>query len=99
MWSFSTLSQTKNRSVEITFESEPELKALFVVHMPLTTSGLHTTNATELPINEVSPGHYIGYWTIPSNAYAEGARVEVKVQDAFGNKTNELTKGKLFINN
>ncbi len=67
--------------------------------MPLTNVGdKELTNATELPMQEVSPGHYVGYWTVPLGVVADGARVEVKVKDAFGNERRQLADGKLFIN-
>src|SRR5690606_9363097 len=48
------------QTVKIEFDSEPGLKATYVIHMPLTNI---TANATEMPIMEVSDGHYVGYWT------------------------------------
>ncbi|MFC5603785.1 S8 family serine peptidase [Sporosarcina koreensis] len=87
------------KSVKFEFDSEPGLKATYVIHMPLTNLGdKEVTNATELPMQEVSPGHYVGYWTVPLGVTADGARVEVKVVDAFGNERRKLADGKLFIN-
>lgn len=88
----------EGESVKIDFTSEPGLRATFIVHMPLTNSGSKLTNATELPMMETTNGQYVGYWTIPKNAYAEGAVIEVIVKDAFGNVTREQAGGKLFIN-
>jgi len=84
-------------TVKIEFNSEPGLRATFVIHMPLTNL-VTLSNATELPMMEVSPGHYVGYYTATKDMKAEGARVEVKVQDAYGNETRQLAEGKLFIN-
>ena len=84
-------------SVMIEFDSEPGARATFVVHMPLTNTGIHQ-NATELPMMEMEDGRYVGYWTAPANAYAEGAVIEVIVKDAYGNETREQADGKLFIN-
>lgn len=82
-------------SVAIEFESEPGLDAVFSVHMPLTsTSGV--MNATELPFMEVEEGHYVGYWTA-TDINVEGAVLEVRATDAFGNETHEEAEGKLFI--
>ncbi|MBP2076442.1 S8 family peptidase [Oceanobacillus polygoni] len=82
-------------SVKFEFDSEPGLKATYFIHMPLTNT---TANATELPMMETSEGHYEGYWTATSSVVAEGAVIEVKVVDAFGNETREQADGKLFIN-
>jgi bacillopeptidase F len=87
-------------SVMIQFESEPGLRASYVVHMPLTNLGLTAIpqNATELPMMETSPGTYVGYYTATSNVEADGAVVEVKVRDSFGNETRKQAEGKLYIN-
>jgi bacillopeptidase F len=82
-------------SVKFEFDSEPGLRATFVIHMPLTNN---PANATELPMMETEEGHYVGYWTAPSNSYAEGAVIEVKVRDSYGNETREQADGKVFIN-
>ncbi|WP_205317705.1 S8 family serine peptidase [Oceanobacillus zhaokaii] len=82
-------------TVKIEFDSEADLKATFVIHMPLTNT---VQNATELPMMETADGHYVGYWTATSNAHAKGAVIEVKAVDSFGNETRAQAKGKLFIN-
>jgi len=82
-------------SVKFEFDSEPGLKATYFIHMPLTNT---TQNATELPMMETEDGHYVGYWTATSSVVAEGAVIEVKVVDAYGNETREQTEGNLFIN-
>ncbi|MCS1350640.1 S8 family serine peptidase [Mechercharimyces sp. CAU 1602] len=91
----------------VQFESEPGLKADFVIQAPLINPML-TKRApgvmmmpdlpTSFPIMETSPGHYVGYWTATSNLIAAGARVEVSAEDAFGNETEALADGKLYIN-
>lgn len=86
------------QSVLIEFESEAELDAHFVVHMPLTDIGIRITNATKLPMMETMEGKYVGYWTVPSNVYAKGAVIEVIAKDRFGNEARERADGKLFIN-
>lgn len=83
------------QSVKFEFDSEPGLKASFFMHMPLTNT---THDATELPMMEIAPGHYVGYWTAPAGLTANGARLEVKAADDFGNITRELANGKIFIN-
>lgn len=83
------------QTVLIEFDSEPGLQARFVVHMPLTN--IQTSNATELPMMEISEGHYVGYWTIPSNVYFEGAVIEVKAIDSFGNESRALAEGKIYL--
>jgi bacillopeptidase F len=47
---------------------------------------------------EMSEGHYVGYWTVPRGAYAEGAGIEVIVRDSFGNEGRERAEGKLYLN-
>lgn len=88
------------KSVKFEFDSAPGLTANYIIHMPLTNvdGGNDVTNATELPMSEVSPGHYVGYWTVPLGVVADGARVEVKVTDNFGNAGRKIADGKLFIN-
>lgn len=83
-------------SVKIEFNSEEDLDATFVIHMPLTNASVQ--NATELPLRETSPGHYEGYYTATSNMKADGARIEVIARDGFGNETRSVADGKLFIN-
>lgn len=85
-------------SVKITFDSEPGLKASFTIHMPLTSGIQLSNNATELPMMETADGHYVGYWTVPSNLVADGAIIEVKVTDRFGNKATAKAEGLLRIN-
>lgn len=85
-------------SVKIEFDSEPGLKATFVIHMPLTNPFIFLSNPTELPLMETSAGHYEGYWTASQKAYAEGAVIEVRVLDDYGNQTYSRTDGRLFIN-
>ncbi|WP_090870001.1 S8 family peptidase [Oceanobacillus limi] len=92
-------------SVQIEFESEEGLRATFAIHMPLTNLGvsnnpsaLPMANPTELPMMDMGDGRYVGYWTVPSNLIADGARIEVKVVDEFGNETRQFADGKLFIN-
>ncbi|WP_461183396.1 hypothetical protein [Virgibacillus kimchii] len=86
------------QSVMIEFESDPGLRTSFVVHMPLTDFGMGIMNATELPMMETTPGNYVGYWTVPRNAYADGAVIEVIAKDSFGNESRKQAEGKLFIN-
>jgi bacillopeptidase F len=87
----------KGESVKVEFTSEEDLDATFVIHMPLTSNSL-TMNATELPMREVSPGNYVGYYTATKDVVADGAIIEVKAVDAYGNETRKTAEGKLFIN-
>ncbi|UJL48272.1 S8 family serine peptidase [Virgibacillus sp. NKC19-16] len=84
-------------SVNIEFDSEPGQRATFFIHMPLTNERSSVANATELPMMETSEGHYEGWWT-GTNIEAEGAVIEVKIVDDFGNETRQQAEGKLFIN-
>ncbi len=87
----------KGESVKIEFTSEANLDATFAIHMPL-TSNSQTTNATELPMSEVLPGYYVGYYTATKDVVADGAIVEVKAVDSYGNETRKTADGKLIIN-
>ncbi len=84
-------------TVKIEFDSEPGLDADFSILLPLTNIK-PVDNANELPMREVSPGHYVGYYTATKNVVAPGAVVEVKIYDDFGNVTTERAAGKLYIN-
>ncbi|MBY7143954.1 S8 family serine peptidase [Virgibacillus sp. NKC19-3] len=84
-------------SVHIEFDSEPGQRATFFIHMPLTNERNSVANATELPMMETSEGHYEGWWT-GTNIEAEGAVIEVKIVDDFGNETRQQAEGNLFIN-
>ncbi|MCF6409257.1 S8 family serine peptidase [Pseudalkalibacillus salsuginis] len=85
------------QSVMIEFDSEQGLEARFRIHMPLTNMGM-VQNANELPMMETTPGHYVGYYTATSNVVADGAVVEVVARDDYGNETEEIAEGKLYIN-
>ncbi|WP_282570723.1 S8 family peptidase [Sporosarcina sp. NCCP-2222] len=89
---------TTGKTVKFEFDSEPGLAATFMIHMPLTDVGSDISNATELPMREVTPGHYVGYWTAPLGVIAKGGQIEVKVVDSFGNETRQTAKGKIFVN-
>lgn len=84
-------------SVKIEFDSVPGQRAVFMIHMPLTSYSL-LSNQTELPLMEMSDGHYVGYWTASKQAVAEGAVIEVKVTDDYGNQAYKKANGKLYIN-
>ncbi|WP_242057406.1 S8 family peptidase [Pseudalkalibacillus hwajinpoensis] len=85
-------------SVKIEFDSAPGIKATFSIRMPLVNPTMMPSSMTEFPMMEVSEGHYVGYWTATSNVVAEGAEIEVKVKDSFGNETRKTAEGLLNIN-
>ncbi|KXZ14861.1 peptidase S8 [Bacillus nakamurai] len=85
-------------SVKIAFSSGKKLDAAFVIRLPLTNARASTQNATELPLREISPGRYEGYWTATSSIKANGAKIDVIVRDDYGNETRQTAKGKLYIN-
>lgn len=90
-------------TVLIEFDSEEGLQASFAIHAPLTNlSGdliaSSIKNVNDLPMTEVSPGHYVAYFTVPANLVALGAQVEVKAVDDHGHETRQMAAGKLFIN-
>ncbi|MFZ7946334.1 S8 family serine peptidase [Neobacillus sp. 19] len=89
----------KGESVKIEFTSEPGLKTSFSIHMPLTQmNSTLAANATELPMMEVSPGNYVGYYTATKDMVADGAVIEVKAVDSFNNESRQTADGKLYIN-
>lgn len=47
---------------------------------------------------EMEDGHYVGYWTAPLDWTAEAAQIRVIAKDDYGNKTEKLADGKLYIN-
>ncbi|MEC1678694.1 S8 family serine peptidase [Bacillus mojavensis] len=85
-------------SVKIAFSSTKGADATFVIRLPLTNARANVQNATELPLREISPGRYEGYWTATSSIKANGAKVEVIVRDNYGNETRKTANGKLYIN-
>ncbi|MGV3487087.1 MAG: S8 family serine peptidase [Tuberibacillus sp.] len=85
------------QTVTIEFDSEPGLHSSFVLQMPLTNPS-NVSGANELPMTETSPGHYVGYYTATSNVKADGALIEVRARDDFGNETRKVADGKLFLN-
>ncbi|PAY13068.1 S8 family peptidase [Bacillus sp. 7705b] len=85
-------------SVKIAFSSAKGADATFVIRLPLTNARANVQNATELPLREISPGRYEGYWTATSSIKANGAKVEVIVRDGYGNETRKTANGKLYIN-
>jgi bacillopeptidase F len=89
----------KGESVKIEFTSEPDIDATFSIQMPLTNlKPSQLANATELPMREVSPGYYVGYYTATKDMVADGAVIEVKAVDSYGNESRITADGKLFIN-
>ncbi|EZH65557.1 hypothetical protein DH09_18230 [Bacillaceae bacterium JMAK1] len=86
------MSLTAGQSVKISFDSEPGLDAVFSIRLPLTSQ-----SPTELPMWESSPGNYVGYWTAIRNLSVQGAEIEVKVTDQYGNETRKTAEGRLTI--
>ncbi|SHF76437.1 cell wall-binding repeat-containing protein [Ornithinibacillus halophilus] len=84
-------------TLKIEFDSEPGLDASFSVLMAQGELGLDE-NAIELPMEEVSDGHYVGYYTVTDNISAAKANVRVSVTDEFGNQVYQHAEGKLFFN-
>lgn len=85
--------------VKIEFTSESGLRATFSIYLPLFgVNKAQTTSVNELPMMEVEPGRYVGYYTATDNVKVSGAIVEVKAIDSFGNETRKQATGKLFIN-
>lgn len=100
------------KSAKVEFDSEPGLKeATFTIHAPLFNDAAELTSndATfkgdiEIPMTEVmdsdgnGTGHYVGYWTATSKLVANGAQIEVKLADWYGNTLTKYANGKLNIN-
>lgn len=79
----------------VEFDSEPGLEATFSVLMPLTN--MSTSSENNFEMEEVSEGHYVGTYTLTEVAAAEGAVVEVRAKDAYGNEVVERAEGKLYL--
>jgi bacillopeptidase F len=93
----------------VEFDAAAGLNAYFELKAPLLTvdgaargygitSGNRPNNATKLPMMEVSPGHYVGYFTIPSNISFAGAQLQVTVVDAQRYASQAVANGRLWIN-
>lgn len=86
-------------SAKIEFNSEPGLKAIFIVHRsPMNLKDNGMKRFVEVPMMETTKGKYIGYWTVPSNWSASEAYIQVQVKDKFGNKTDKFAEGTIFVN-
>ncbi|MGE6258065.1 S8 family serine peptidase [Heyndrickxia sporothermodurans] len=82
------------QTVKVEFESESKLKSTFTIQI----SGIEDARLSDLQMEEVKKGYYVGYWKVPIDIIAKGATIEVKAEDNFGNETRKLAPGKLFIN-
>jgi bacillopeptidase F len=91
------ISRQTGKSIMITFDSAPGLQAKFAIRAPLTDLSMRTNNAYELPMMETTPGHYVGYFTVPSNLYLVG-EIVVYAEDAAGNAQAAVAPGKLWAN-
>jgi len=85
-------------SVKIEMDSEAGLHPTFSIRMPLVSTDAKDSSKNEFPMKETSEGHYVGYWTVPSNLKAEGAEPQVMISDKDGNETRKEAEGKLNIN-
>ncbi|MHC0038053.1 S8 family serine peptidase [Pseudoneobacillus sp. C159] len=89
----------KNKdTVKIEFTSEPGLAASFVIQMPVANGSSQIASATEIKMTEVSSGKYVGTYTADNKTEADGAVVEVKAVDSYGNESRKVADGKLYIN-
>lgn len=84
------------QTVQIEFTSDPGLDASFVIYMPLTNL-YQPNNVIEMPMFEQEEGRYVGNWTATS-AVVEGAVIEVRATDSYGNIASEYATGKLYLN-
>lgn len=87
-------------SVQVEFHSEAELaSATFVIHLPLVDGSGSSPKLQlhELTMTEVSPGRYVGFWAAPKKMKVNGAAVEVRAKDAYGNSSSKMAEGKLYI--
>src|SRR5690625_1280930 len=85
-------------SVKITFDSAPGLRATFMINMPLLDGIRQVSLPTELPMMEMSDGHYVGYWTAPLTKTSSEASIQVKGMDTSGNEVIKDAEGRVFIN-
>lgn len=84
-------------SVEISFDSEENLRSSFIIHFPDDDLLTHQ-QSVELPLIEMPDGHYIGYWTVSKDIVTSGAQIEVRAVDQEGNETRKMAKGRLNVN-
>ncbi|TCS96705.1 S8 family peptidase [Hazenella coriacea] len=93
------LSLKTGQTLKIELDSDEKVQGSFKVRMPLVNPVKSPNSVTEFPLVEVGSGHYVGYWTVPSNLKeVEGAVVEVTLKDSFGNQAQQTAIGKLNIN-
>jgi len=98
------------QTAKVEFDSKPGLTGTFEITLPLGYSksvqsfsqlgGTGTNSSSiQLPLIEVTPGHYVGSWKVPFTLKdVRGATIGVSVKDEFGNVTKQQAAGKLFIN-
>jgi len=95
------------QTVKVEFDSKPGLTAAFEITLPLGYSKSvqsisqlgRTRKSFQLPLLEVTRGHYVGSWKVPSNFKdIRGATIGVSVKDKYGNETEQKAKGRLYIN-
>jgi len=98
------------QTVKVEFDSKPGINGTFEIKLPLSgynnlnhnshsVQPFRQTSVSTLQIFEKTPGHYVGYWKVPSSLKdIQGAAVEVNVIDKYGNETKQQAAGKLFIN-
>lgn len=89
-------------TLTVSFDSEPGLAlAAFRIVVDTSASGAKAGAASmepgEIRMTEVSPGRYVGQWTVPSGFTAPSAYVQVRAVDAAGNSSRATAAGKLRI--
>jgi bacillopeptidase F len=92
------VTMKNNDKVKIEFTSEPGLVASFVIQMPIADGSSQIASPTEIKMTEVSSGYYVGYYTATNKVVANGATIEVKAIDSYGNESRKVATGKLYIN-
>jgi bacillopeptidase F len=89
-------------SVLISFDSEPGLGrfATFAIRVPLTELGADALpdNAYELPMMEMGAGHYVGFFTVPTNLYMVGQIVVYLKDPSTGRQASAVAPGKIWAN-
>src|SRR5699024_9580914 len=85
-------------SVKITFDSAPGLRATFMINMPLLDGIRQVSLPTELPMMEMSDGHYVGYCTALLNTTRSEGSNQVKRMHTSGNELIKDAGGRVFSN-
>ncbi len=89
----SDVNLTPGQTLTVSFHSEPGGSGAFRVVLP---TSLATQSGSQVAMQEVSEGFYVGTWTAPQ-ANINGLVVEAEFVDSAGNKVTATAAGKVNI--